>query len=50
MDFGEHENDLEPVEWEEFFTIFDDNELAFWHQDITAEGLPSRFNKFVERG
>ncbi|OBQ86000.1 MULTISPECIES: hypothetical protein [unclassified Mesorhizobium] len=50
VDFGEHEEDLQPVEWEEFFAILDENELAFVHQDLTAEGLPSRFNKFVERG
>ncbi|MDG4882714.1 hypothetical protein [Mesorhizobium sp. WSM4884] len=50
VDFGEREDDLEPVGWEEFFTILDDNELAFLHQDITPEGVPSRFNKFVERG
>jgi hypothetical protein len=50
VDFGDQEDDLEPIEWEEFFTILDDNELAFVHQDITAEGVPSRFNKFVERG
>ncbi|TIQ36213.1 MAG: hypothetical protein E5X48_10475 [Mesorhizobium sp.] len=50
VDFGEREDDLEPLDWEEFFTILDDNELAFVHQDITAKGVPSRFNKFVERG
>ncbi|WP_318012111.1 hypothetical protein [Mesorhizobium sp. CA14] len=49
VDFGEREDDLQPVEWEEFFAILDGNELAFVHQDITAEGLPSRFNKFVQR-
>ncbi|MEI9406388.1 hypothetical protein [Mesorhizobium argentiipisi] len=49
VDFGECEDDLQPVEWEEFFAILDGNELAFVHQDITAEGLPSRFNKFVQR-
>ncbi|TIO23427.1 MAG: hypothetical protein E5X96_09110 [Mesorhizobium sp.] len=50
VDFGEQEEDLQPVEWEEFFAILDENELAFVHQDLTAEGLPSRFNKFVGRG
>ncbi|OHV87383.1 hypothetical protein [Mesorhizobium sp. ORS 3428] len=50
VDFGEQAEDLEPIEWDQFFTILDDNNLAFLHQDITAEGLPSRFNKFVERG
>lgn len=46
IDFGEPEESLEPIEWDEFFQIFDDNKLAFLHQE---EG-GSRFNKFVERG
>lgn len=50
IDFGEPEEDLEPIEWEEFFRIFDENRLAFLHQDKTADGKTSRFNKFVERG
>lgn len=45
IDFGEPEESLEPIEWGEFFQIFDDNNLAFLHQE---EGR-SRFNKFVER-
>jgi hypothetical protein len=45
IDFGEPEESLEPIEWDEFFRIFDDNNLAFLHQE---EGQ-SRFNKFVER-
>jgi hypothetical protein len=45
IDFGDAEEALEPIEWDEFFRIFDDNNLAFLHQE---EGR-SRFNKFVER-
>ena len=45
IDFGEPEESLEPIEWDEFFKIFDENNLAFLHQE---EG-ESRFNKFIER-
>ena len=44
IDFGENEEELEPIEWDEFFRIFDGNSLAFLHS-----GGQSRFNKFVER-
>ncbi|MER9180545.1 hypothetical protein [Mesorhizobium sp. M0767] len=49
IDFGEPEKTFEPVEWDEFFRIFDENELAFLYQDETSGGKTSRFNKFVER-
>ena len=45
IDFGEPEDTLEEVSWDEFFEVFDDNNLAFLYQ---AEG-ESRFNKFVAR-
>jgi hypothetical protein len=45
IDFGDADETLEPIEWGEFFRIFDDNNLAFLYQE---EGR-SRFNKFVER-
>ena len=50
IDFGEPEEDFEEIGWDEFFKIFDENRLAFLHQDKTADGKTSRFNKFVERG
>lgn len=50
IDFGEPEENLEPIEWDEFFKIFDDNKLAFLYQEKTGSGGTSRFNKFVERG
>jgi hypothetical protein len=45
---GENDN-LEHIGWDEFFKTFDENDLAFLHQDKTADGKPSRFNKFVAR-
>jgi hypothetical protein len=43
------EQTLEPVSWEEFFRIFDKNNLGFLYQDRTADGDLSRFSKFVDR-
>jgi hypothetical protein len=49
IDFGEPEDNLEEIDWDEFFKIFEDSKLSFLHQDKTADGKTSRFNKFVER-
>jgi hypothetical protein len=49
IDFGEPEDSLKQISWEEFFEIFDKNKLAFLYQDKTKDGGKSRFNKFVER-
>lgn len=49
IDFGEKEEEFEEIGWEEFFKIFDKNQLAFLYQGETKEGKKSRFNKFVER-
>lgn len=49
VDFGKPEEALEEIEWEEFFQIFEKNDLAFLHQDKTADGELSRFSKFVSR-
>jgi hypothetical protein len=49
IDFGEPEESLEEISWDEFFKVFDDNDLAFLHQDKTHDGKTSRFCKFVER-
>ncbi len=48
FDFGEPHEDLERISWDNFFAIFEENNLAFLHQERTTEGI-SRFNKFVER-
>ncbi len=49
IDFGEAEEVLEEIDWDEFFRIFDENRLAFLYQDELGSGGTSRFNKFVER-
>ena len=43
------EGTLEPIEWEEFFKIFDKNKLVFLYQEKTKDGGESRFSKFVDR-
>jgi hypothetical protein len=43
------EDTLETVDWDAWFDVFDANELAFLHQDKTADGKQSRFNKLVSR-
>jgi hypothetical protein len=47
FDFGEADAKLEEISWEEFFRVFDDNKLAFLHQDTIGAGATSRFFKFV---
>lgn len=49
IDFGDADENLEELSWDDFFQIFDENKLAFLHQDQTADGKTSRFNKFVDR-
>ena len=49
IDFGEPEESLEEISWDEFFRKFDENNLAFLYQEQTDGGGESRFNKFVSR-
>jgi hypothetical protein len=42
---GDTDERLERIGWDEFFSIFDRNNLAFLHDDDGS----SRFNKFVEK-
>jgi len=46
LDFGDKEENLTEISWDEFFQIFDDNELALLLQEDKQR---SRFNKFVAR-
>lgn len=46
FDFGEKEEALTEIGWDEFFRIFDDSDLAVLLQTDTAD---SRFSKFVRR-
>jgi hypothetical protein len=49
IDFREPDEGLEEIDWDTFFAVFEDRRLAFLHQDETADGETSRFNKFVSR-
>lgn len=46
---GADEEELEPIDWEQWFGIFEDRGLAFLHQDQKASGEDSTFVKLVER-
>ena len=40
---------LQPIDWDEWFRQFDDNDLALIVQDRTAGGERSNFNKLISR-
>jgi hypothetical protein len=44
---GEHT--LQPIEWERWFRVFDQRQLALIVEDKMADGTPSNFNKLVRR-
>ena len=46
---GAGEERLEHVSWDEWFDIFDRNELAFLYQEEKADGDDSTFAKLVHR-
>jgi len=43
------ESSLQEISWDEFFEKFDEQGLALLHQDETASGQKSNFNKLVNR-
>jgi len=43
------EQRLEQISWDEFFEVFDENNLVFLYQENTKDGGKSRFSKFVDR-
>jgi anaerobic selenocysteine-containing dehydrogenase len=51
LDFPGYSGDdsLEEISWDEFFKIFDKSKLALLHQEKTAGGKKSNFNKLVSR-
>jgi hypothetical protein len=46
---GAGEESLEPVDWDDWFRIFDDRGLAFLYQQERADGEDSTFFKVVSR-
>ena len=49
LEFDPKDEGLKEVSWDDFFQKFDDEKLAFLHQEKTADGKISRFHKFVDR-
>ena len=49
IDFGEPEEGLSEIEWDEFFAIFEKSKPSFLYQNETSGGKTSRFNKFISR-
>ena len=49
IDFAPEDNSLEPIGWDRFFAIFEEQKLAFLHQDLTETGETSRFNELIVR-
>lgn len=49
IDFGDPEPDLVAISWDEFFQIFEQNQLQFLYQDQLESGEVSRFYKFTNR-
>jgi hypothetical protein len=45
LDFAEPDESLERISWDDFFKAFDENRLAFLHQDEPSSG----FSKLVSR-
>jgi hypothetical protein len=46
---GSGEEELEPIDWDEWFRKFDENNLAFLYQEEKADGGDSTFFKLVKR-
>jgi hypothetical protein len=43
------EQSLQPIEWDQWFEVFDQRGLALIVEDKMADGKPSNFNKLVSR-
>jgi hypothetical protein len=51
LDFSDQSDEnLKEVEWDDWFQIFDKNDLKLIYQEVTGEGEKSNFNKLVNRG
>jgi hypothetical protein len=44
---GEHT--LQPIEWDRWFKVFDERQLALIVEDRMADGTRSNFNKLIRR-
>ena len=48
IDFGEPDEALTELSWDDFFRIFDESGVEFLFQEEAVDGSTSRFYKFVE--
>lgn len=46
---GAGEDQLEHIDWDDWFSKFDDNQLAFLYQETKADGEDSTFFKLIQR-
>lgn len=49
VSFGGDDENLEEVSWDEFFRMFDENDLAFVYEDTTSDGELAYAYRFVAR-
>ncbi|HYF29011.1 MAG TPA: hypothetical protein VEA36_01435 [Candidatus Paceibacterota bacterium] len=49
IDFGDPDESLMEITWDEFFRIFDDAELEFIYEEYTEDGGASRRYDITER-
>lgn len=50
LDFpGYAEENMEEIDWNKWFDLFEENNLALIYQEETKEGERSNFNKLVNR-
>jgi len=49
VDFGEQDESLVQVGWDEWFKTFEESDLAFVYQDEAEDGSPSYLCKIVSR-
>ncbi len=49
VDLGDSEENLMEISWEDFFKMFEVQNLAFVYQDTGADGEVSMFHAFVAR-
>jgi hypothetical protein len=49
IDFGEPEESLEEMSWNDFFEVFDDRQFAFLYQDDQSPDRKNYFCKLVSR-
>ncbi|HWG93121.1 MAG TPA: hypothetical protein VNU66_02695 [Mycobacteriales bacterium] len=47
IEFRDDSGRLEDVDWDAFFSTFDESDVDFLYQERTSDGSVSRFHKFV---